>query len=111
MAIVGILSSTVRIRIEYGTPRVYYHGQKKRPPCNHLDISAFRLPTLARNQAGDRLIPSLGRQSQRTDVQVVARGDVFFSVYESVSYSVRWSVSRSLRITIAGRGYRADSVG
>jgi len=23
------------------------------PPCNHLNIGALRLPTLARNQAGD----------------------------------------------------------
>jgi len=32
----------------------YYHRQKKRPlPCDHLDIGALRLPTYARNQAGD----------------------------------------------------------
>ena len=33
----------------------YYNRQKNVPPCNHLDIGALRLPTLARNQAGDWL--------------------------------------------------------
>jgi len=32
--------------------------QKKRPPCNHLDIGAWRWPTLARNHAGDWLMLS-----------------------------------------------------
>ena len=27
-------------------------------PCNHLDIGVLRLPILAHNQAGDRLMPS-----------------------------------------------------
>jgi len=62
---------------------MYYHRQKKTPPpYNHLDIRALRLPTLARNQAGDWLIPSQGRQPQSTDVQVVAGGGGVFSVYD-----------------------------
>jgi len=57
----------------------YYDRQKITPPspCNHLGIGALRLPTLLRNQAGDWLMPSRGRQPQHTDVQVVAGGDVF----------------------------------
>jgi len=44
----------------------------------------LRLPTLARNQACDWLMPSYGRQPQRTDVQVVAAGGgVVLSVYDS----------------------------
>ena len=35
----------------------FYH-RKYIPPCNHLDIGALRLPTLARNQTGNWLIPS-----------------------------------------------------
>jgi len=47
----------------------YYHRQKNHPiPCNHLDIGALRLPTLARNQGGDWMMQSWGRQPQRTDV-------------------------------------------
>jgi len=29
----------------------YNHRQKNCLPCNHLDIGALRLPTLARNEA------------------------------------------------------------
>jgi len=34
---------------------MYCHRQKKTspPPCDHLDIGALRLPTLAQNQRGD----------------------------------------------------------
>jgi len=57
---------------------VYYHSQRKcPPPRNYLDIDALRLPTLSRNQAADWLMPSEGRQPQRTDVQVVARERFF----------------------------------
>jgi len=52
--------------------------RKKSPPCNHLDIGALRLLTLDRNQAGDWLMPSYGRQPQRTDVQVFAGGGTIF---------------------------------
>ena len=31
--------------------------KKSPPPCNHMDIRTLRLPTLARNQAGDWLMP------------------------------------------------------
>jgi len=47
--------------------------RKKRPSCNHRDIGALRLTTLARHKPIICLIPSEGRQPQRTDVQVVAR--------------------------------------
>jgi len=57
-------------------PRTF--RRKNAPPRNHLDIDAWRLPTLARNQAGDWLMPSQNRQLQHTDVQVVARGGEFF---------------------------------
>jgi len=30
--------------------------EKTSPPCNHLDIGALRLPTVARNQTGDWLM-------------------------------------------------------
>ena len=59
--------------------------RKKLPPCNHLDIGALRLPTLARHQPITCLIPSYGRQPQRTDVQVVAGGDFFVSMIEHLS--------------------------
>jgi len=52
--------------------------RKNVPPCNHLDIGALRLPALVRNQTGDWLMPSYGRQPQRTDAQVVAGGGHFF---------------------------------
>ena len=51
------------------------------PPCNNLDTGALRLPTLDRQQPITCLMPSLGRQPQRTDVQLVAGGDVL-SVYD-----------------------------
>jgi len=35
----------------------YYQRQEKRPPCNHLDIRELWLPTSARNQTGDWLMP------------------------------------------------------
>jgi len=38
------------------------------PPCNHLDNVVLRLPTFARNQAGDWLMPSQGRQPSNTGV-------------------------------------------
>jgi len=35
-----------------------YYQKKTPPPRNHLDIGASRLPTLARNEAGDWLMPN-----------------------------------------------------
>jgi len=46
----------------------------------YLDIGALRLPTLDRNQGGDWLKPSQGRQPQRTDVEMVAGGTFFLSM-------------------------------
>ena len=64
------------------THNTYYHRQKKSPspPCNHLHNGALRQPTLARHQPITCLIPSWGRQPQRTDVQVVVGGDFFLSM-------------------------------
>jgi len=42
------------------------------PPCDRLDSDVLRLLTFARNYAGDRLIPSEGRQPQHSRVLVVA---------------------------------------
>jgi len=39
------------------------HRQKKRPPCNPVYISALRLPTLSRNQAGDWRRAKLGNRN------------------------------------------------
>ena len=60
--------------------QMYYHRQKKRPPTATTWTSVLRFPTLARNQAGDWLVPSHRRKPQHTDVQMDAGGgDVFSS--------------------------------
>ena len=74
--------------------------RKNVPPSNHLDIGALGLPTLARNQTGDWLMPSHGRQPQHTDVQVVAQGGRFLSMIVQIILAAiskfLWAIAKSL---------------
>jgi len=74
------------------------------PPCNHLDIGALRLPTLARHQPITCHIPSEGRQPLRTDVQVVAGGGDVFSVYDrTCEIFTEWRVDHWKKFTFQSK--------
>jgi len=80
---IEISQENVKQRRQFSVRGTIIDRKNVPPPCNHLDIGALRLPTLARNRGGDWLMPSQDRQPQRTGVQVVAGGGRFFCLWST----------------------------
>ena len=70
--------------------RLNFAGKK----CNLLDTGVLRLPTFARNQTGDRLVPTQGGTPQPTPVSAVAFFFLFFFCFVCDSTEVNLRQNR-----------------